>query len=87
MKTLDHPEIAHALLTGYPKPFKCVRCADCGEDFSGDHKMYISDGDAVCGDCLKDRLLQAYDIDDLADAFDVRKTTAGDYLEELEETD
>lgn len=81
----DHPEIAHTLLTGYPYESKSVKCADCGQEFYGDEKIYISNGDTVCGDCLKDRLLDDHDIDDLADAFDIRKTTAGDYLEESEE--
>ena len=81
----DHPEIACALRTGYPREYKSVQCADCQQEFSGEQKLYISDGDIVCGDCLKERILEAYSIDDLADAFDIRKTTAGDYLEELEE--
>lgn len=80
----DHPAIAHALRTGYPRPYKSIKCADCGQEFSGDHRIYISDGDTVCADCLKNRILEDYSIADLADAFDVRKTTAGDYLEELE---
>ena len=57
----------------------------CEKEFYGDERIYICDGDAVCADCLKERLLEAYSIDDLADAFDIRKTTAGDYLEESEE--
>ncbi len=81
----DHPEIARTLSTGHPHKSNSVKCADCEQEFSGDQKMYISDGDIVCGDCLKERILEAYDIDDLADAFDIRKTTAGDYLEESEE--
>ena len=81
----DHPDIARTLLTGYPHESKGIICADCEKEMYGDEKVYISDGDTVCGDCLKERLLEAYDIDDLADAFDIRKTTAGDYLEELEE--
>lgn len=80
----DRPDIARTLLTGYPHKSKFVKCADCEQEFSGDERIYISDGDAVCADCLKERLLEAYDIDDLADAFDIRKTTAGDYLEESE---
>lgn len=81
----DHPNIAFALRTGHPREYKSVQCADCEQEFYGDEKMYISDGDIVCGKCLKERLLEACDIDDLADAFGVRKTTAGDYLDELEE--
>lgn len=87
----DHPDIACALRTGYPREHmggcKSIRCADCEQELYGDQRIYIIDGDAVCGDCLKDRLLDAYNIDDLADAFDVRKTTVDDYLEEQEESD
>ena len=34
---------------------------------------------------IEERLLEAYSIDDLADAFDIRKTTVGDYLDEIME--
>lgn len=81
----DHPEIAYALRTGYPKPVKFVKCADCGEEFTGDHRMYISDGDLVCGNCLWNRIEENYDSDDLAEAFDIERTTAGSYVEEQEE--
>ena len=81
----DHPDIARTLLTGYPHESKSVKCVDCEKEFYGDERIHICDGDAVCADCLKERLLEAYSIDDLADAFDIRKTTAGDYLEESEE--
>lgn len=81
----DHPDIARTLLTGHPHESKSVKCADCEQEFYGDERIYICDGDTVCADCLKERLLEAYSIDDLADAFDIRKTTAGDYLEESEE--
>lgn len=81
----DHPDIARTLEAGYPRSHKSVCCADCGQEFGGYDRIYIDGDDAVCGNCLKDRLLETHSIDDLADAFDVRKTTAGDYLEELEE--
>ncbi|MBR4109337.1 MAG: hypothetical protein IKK41_03345 [Oscillospiraceae bacterium] len=85
MKIPDHPDIARTLLTGCPREYKSVQCADCEKELYGDEKIYISDGDTVCGDCLKKRILEDYDIDVLADAFDIRKTTADDYLEESEE--
>lgn len=81
----DHPEIACALRTGYPRPYKSVRCEDCGSEMSGSHRMYIDNGDVLCGSCLKARILDEYTTDDLADAFDIRKTTAGDYLDEIME--
>ena len=80
MQIPDHPEIACALRTGYPREYKSVQCADCQQEFSGDQEMYISDGDVVCGDCLKERLLDAHGIADLAAAFDIAGTTVSDYL-------
>jgi hypothetical protein len=76
----DHPEIAHALRTGHPHNSNSVKCADCEQDFYGDETMYISDGELVCGNCMKDRLLDAHGIADLAAAFDIAGTTVSDYL-------
>ncbi len=81
----DHPEIAHTIRSGYPRPYKTIRCADCGLEMSGVHLIYIDNGNALCGTCLKARIRDGYTIDDLADALDVRRITAGDYLKELEE--
>ena len=76
----EHPEISCALRTGYPHKSKAVKCADCEQDFYGDETMYISDGEIVCGNCMKDRLLDAHGIADLAAAFDIAGTTVSDYL-------
>lgn len=81
----DHPEIARTLRTGHPRPYKTIQCTDCGSDMSGVHLIYIDNGDVLCGSCLKARILNNYTIDDLADALGVRRITAGDYIEELEE--
>lgn len=85
MEIPDHPDVACALLTGYPRAFesfKHIECEDCGHELYGDQKIYLHDGDIVCGTCLKKRILEAYSIDDLADAFDIRRTTADDYINE-----
>ena len=81
----DHPDVARALLTGQPHESKSVKCSDCEQEFYGDKRIYICDGGTVCGNCLKERILESYSIDDLADAFDIRKTTVGDYLNEIME--
>ena len=81
----DHPEIACALRTGHPRPYKSIQCADCGSEMSGVHLLYIDNGDVLCGSCLKARICDGFTIDDLADALGVRRITAGDYIEELEE--
>lgn len=80
----EHPEVAHALLTGYPHPVRSVRCTDCDQEFSGGEAMYISDGEPVCPDCARERILEAYDTADLAFAFGIPHTTAGEYLDRLE---
>ena len=82
----DHPEIACALRTGSPRECKSILCADCQcEELYGDKKIYIRNDDIICGDCLKEWILENYDIDELADAFDIRRTTADDYFEKSEE--
>lgn len=83
----EHPEIARTLRTGYPRSCKDVQCKDCGSAMSGTHRIYVDNGDVLCGSCLKIRIHDEHTVDDLADAFDIRKTTAGDYLEELEAPD
>lgn len=78
MMLKDHPEITRTLRTGYPYPFKSLFCADCGRELTD--KLYISDGDTVCNECAKERILCNYDADDLAAAFDIPQTTVADYL-------
>ena len=82
----DHPDIARTLLTGYPHESKSVKCADCEQEFYGDERIYICDGDAVCADCLKERLLDTHSIADLAEAFDIQGTTVEAFFAEKEDT-
>lgn len=77
----DHPLIANALDTGYPKEERFVRCADCGGEFYESDKMYECDGDWICPDCTKDRLLDAFGVSDLAAAFGIFGKTVGELLE------
>ena len=79
-KTPEHPEIEMALRTGYPKIPGSVQCADCGADLFGDTHIYESDGDLICGECLKERILDKYSIADLAAAFDIPGTTVAEHL-------
>jgi hypothetical protein len=44
--------------------------------------MYEMDGDMVCGGCMKDRLLDAYGVADLAHAFGIRRATVREIVEE-----
>ena len=81
----EHPEIAQALRTGYPRPCRSVKCADCEQEFYGSDQMYNYEGELVCGCCMKDRLLDDQGIADLAEAFDIAGTTAEAYLAEQED--
>lgn len=83
MRIPEHPEIEMALRTGYPKKTRFVRCVDCGADLFGDSELYESDGDLICGECLKERILGNYSVADLAAAFDIPVTTVSEYLEEV----
>ena len=74
----DHPEIARTLRTGYPYSLKSLFCADCGKELI--NKLYISDGDTLCENCTRERILANYDTADLAAAFDIQQTTVEDYL-------
>ena len=80
MQIPEHPEIANTLRTGYPHRSRSVKCTDCQQAFCGNEKMYIDEGELVCGYCMKNRLLDVHSIADLAEAFDIQGTTVSDYL-------
>ena len=81
----EHPDIARTLRTGYPQPVSEVKCADCGRHMIGEDRVYIIDGDTVCEECTKERLLDAYGIADIAKAFDIYGMSAHRYVEIMEE--
>lgn len=81
----DHPEVARALATGYPKLEKSVFCSECGKEFAGDHRMYILAGDIVCPNCLISYIREEVGLDGLADALDIERTTAYDFIVKMEE--
>lgn len=82
MQIPEHPDIAMALRTGYPHKCESVQCADCSREFFGDAVLYESEGELVCGECLKNRLFANYSIADIAAAFDVAGTTVAAHLEQ-----
>ena len=82
MQIPEHPEIAMALRTGYPHKCRSVKCVDCEQEYSGNETMYNYDGDIVCGCCMKDRLLDAHGVADLAAAFDIYGSTVDQILQE-----
>lgn len=81
----DHPEIACALRTGYPRPLQPhITCADCDKELYGDDLVYAPDGVIVCEDCMETRI-QEMDTSALAAALGIACTTAGNRLEEIHE--
>lgn len=81
----DHPEIARALRTGYPRPLPPhVTCRDCDKELYGDDPVYLVDGAIVCEGCLEERIDEMM-IADLAERLGMERTTAGEYLEGLHE--
>lgn len=79
--TRDHPEVARAIETGYPEYISGIVCVDCGNEYYGDEKMYEFDGEYVCSDCTRDRLLDAFGTADLAAAFNVSGATVSKLME------
>lgn len=81
----DHPEIACALRTGYPRPLPPhITCADCDKELYGDDPVYTPDGVTVCEDCMKERIHEMT-TSELAEALGIDCTTASNRLEELHE--
>jgi hypothetical protein len=77
----DHPLVANALDTGYPEEERFVCCADCGGEFYGSDKMYEFEGNWICSDCTKDRILDAFGTAELASAFGFIRSTVQEILE------
>ena len=77
----DHPLVANALDTGYPEEERFVCCADCGGEFYGSDKMYECEGEWICSECTRDRILDAFGTPELAAAFGFIGKTAGEILE------
>lgn len=77
----DHPLVAKTLETGYPEEERFVLCADCGGEFYGSDKMYECDGDWICPDCTRDRILDAFGVHELAEAFNFFSKTADEIWE------
>ena len=83
-RTPEHPDVARALLTGYPHKVKTLECLDCGKDFSGDAQLYNWDGDLICGDCLRERLLENFSNHEFAEAFGISCITVSEHFEYME---
>ena len=85
MNIPDHPEIACALATGYPHPPKelpAVYCDECSHEMTGDEKVYDYDGEALCENCCRDRIMEDIDMETIARALGIIAKTAEIYAEE-----
>lgn len=85
MNIPDHPEIACALATGYPHPPKelpPVYCDECSHEMTGDEKVYDYDGEALCENCCRDRIMEDIDMETIARALGIIAKSAEIYAEE-----
>lgn len=67
----DHPDIASALATGYPRGHlepPMMHCADCGCELEGADAVYIFDSDELCEDCCKERIKGSFEVWEIAKA-------------------
>lgn len=77
MNIPEHPEIARCLATGYPHPLRPdVTCCDCNKVLAGDDTVYIWDGEAVCDDCVRDRINESIDTQTLAECLGIKWKSA-----------
>lgn len=75
MEIPEHPEIARCMATGYPhicKPTQKVDCCDCGKTMEFDDS-FDWDGDIICAGCLKGRIEENFNIEDIAKLIGVRR--------------
>lgn len=83
----DHPVIRRLERTGYPQLVRerAVYCTDCNTELVGEDKVIDYDGDALCEDCFRDRLMEDMSADDLAGKLGFIVKAAYDYAAEMEE--
>ncbi len=84
----DHPDIASALATGYPRGHReppVLHCADCGCELVGTDRACDYDGDKLCHSCFKKRVCEEVDFDDLAKALGYIVKPASEFAEDDEE--
>lgn len=77
----DHPEIACALRTGYPRPLPPhIKCAECEIELTGESPVYEVDGRRLCEDCFES-YIDDMPLEDLAEKLGYNHTTAESLLE------
>lgn len=82
MEILEHPDITHALLTGYPKPIRPgVECTGCGCVLFGDDKIFFLDGEELCDSCFMSQLEEYKSAEEIAEALNYKVKTAEAVLE------
>lgn len=81
----DHPEIACALATGYPKPPKeldPIYCDECSHEMSGKDTVFIYNGENLCENCCRDRVMEDIDMTEIARALGIIMKSAARYAAE-----
>lgn len=83
----DHPVIRNMECTGYPQLVRerVVYCTDCNTELADEDQVFDYDGDALCEDCFRDRLMEDMSADDLAGKLGFIVKAASDYAAEMEE--
>lgn len=78
----DHPVIRNMEATGYPHPVKeyVANCEDCGEELTGTDKVFDYDGDPLCEECFRERLMEDMSMEEIAEKLGFIVKDACDYV-------
>lgn len=79
----EHPQVARALATGYPEPIPdSIFCEECSHEFEADDKVYLYDGERLCENCCRERIMEDFDVEQIAEALQIVVKSLPQYLEE-----
>lgn len=83
----EHPVIRSMEATGYPHLVReyMVHCEDCGEELVAEDRVFDYDGDALCENCFRDRLMEDMGMEEIAEKLGFIVQAAYDYAAEMEE--
>lgn len=87
MSIPEHPQIARTLATGYPEPAtepEPVFCIECGEKMTGLDDVFDYDGDTLCENCFRDRIMEDMDTSDIARKLGFIVKPANEFVERNE---
>lgn len=88
MNIPEHPQIARVLATGYPEPVsKPMNCVECGAEFNHFESVFLYDGDAICENCCRDRIMEDFNMEDIAKALQIIVQSLEEYTANRKEND